>query len=191
MTQRRWMARFARWHIWLGWLIGVPLLLWTVSGVVMVARPIEEVRGENLRREAKPQPLPGATNVTQVRTFMQRGRPVTLITRLDGSVARYDASGRPIAAVDPTEARAAVAAAIRGGDRVIAVTAYSAKAAPLDLRKPVATWQVALADGTRVYVNRDSGETRRYALAGGGSTTSCGDCTSWTCKRVRTAITPT
>ena len=46
MAQGRWMARYARWHIWLGWLVGVPLLLWTLSGVAMVARPIEEVRGE-------------------------------------------------------------------------------------------------------------------------------------------------
>ena len=37
------MRRLARWHIWLGWLIGVPLLLWTFSGLWMVARPIEEV----------------------------------------------------------------------------------------------------------------------------------------------------
>ena len=37
---------------WLGWLVGVPLILWTASGLFMVARPIEEVRGEHLR--AKP-----------------------------------------------------------------------------------------------------------------------------------------
>src|SRR4028119_1572534 len=41
-----------RWHIWLGWIIGIPFLLWTVSGLVMVAKPIEEVRGEGLLREA-------------------------------------------------------------------------------------------------------------------------------------------
>ena len=39
-----------RWHIWLGWLIGVPMLLWTISGVLMVIRPIEEVRGTDLLR---------------------------------------------------------------------------------------------------------------------------------------------
>ena len=158
MATPRWMARFARWHIWLGWLVAVPLLLWTISGVVMVARPIEEVRGEHLRIAAKPQPLPGNPQVTQVRTFVQRGRTVSVVTRVDGTMSRYTASGAPLPAVDAVEARAIVAGAIRGGDRVASVRAFSAKAPPLDLRKPVPSWQVALADGTHVYVNRDSGE---------------------------------
>ena len=46
------MRRLARWHIWLGWLIGVPLLLWTASGLFMVAWPIEQVRGGQLRTES-------------------------------------------------------------------------------------------------------------------------------------------
>lgn len=36
------MRRFVKWHVWLGWLAGVPLLLWTPSGLVMVAKPIAE-----------------------------------------------------------------------------------------------------------------------------------------------------
>ena len=39
-------SRLRRWHVWLGWLVGLPMLFWTVSGLVMVAKPIEEVRGE-------------------------------------------------------------------------------------------------------------------------------------------------
>ena len=45
------MRRLARWHIWLGWLIGLPLVMWTVTGLVMVARPIETVRGTHLRAD--------------------------------------------------------------------------------------------------------------------------------------------
>src|SRR4051812_5031153 len=44
--------RLRRWHIWLGWIVGLPFLAWTVSGLVMVARPIETVRGEGLIAEA-------------------------------------------------------------------------------------------------------------------------------------------
>jgi uncharacterized iron-regulated membrane protein len=152
------MARFARWHIWLGWLVAAPLLLWTLSGVAMVARPIEEVRGEHLRIPSKPQPLPGKSQVTQVRTFVQRGRTISLITRIDGTQARYAANGTALPPVDAVEARAIVAEAIRGGDRVNSVRAFPAKEPPLDLRKPIPSWRVALADGTHVYVNRDSGE---------------------------------
>ena len=43
-----------RYHVWLGWLVGVPLLLWTISGLVMVARPIETVRGSDLKLERPP-----------------------------------------------------------------------------------------------------------------------------------------
>ncbi len=39
------MRRLAKWHIWLGWLVGVPLVMWTLTGLVMVSRPIETVRG--------------------------------------------------------------------------------------------------------------------------------------------------
>ena len=28
-----------RWHIWLGWIVGIPFLVWTVSGV----KPMTEV----------------------------------------------------------------------------------------------------------------------------------------------------
>ena len=41
-------------HIWLGWIIGIPILLWVVSGLVMVIRPIETVRGEGLSGDPKP-----------------------------------------------------------------------------------------------------------------------------------------
>lgn len=158
MATPRWMARFARWHIWLGWLVAVPLLLWTLSGIAMIARPIETVRGEHLRINARPQALPGNPQVTEVRTFVQRGRAVTLVTRLDGTRARYDTASGAALSVDATEARAIVAATIRGGADTRSVRAFPADKPPLDFRKEVPAWQVVLADGTHVYINRDSGE---------------------------------
>ncbi len=164
------MARFARWHIWLGWLVGVPILLWTLSGVAMVARPIEEVRGEHLR-VTRVDPLPlgnpapvlnqldGPATVKEVRSFMQRGQPVTLVTRLDGSIERYDATrGTRLPPFEEDEARAAVLAAIKGGDAVVSVEPTDPQSPPIDLRKPVPTWRIALEDGTYVYINRQSGE---------------------------------
>ena len=58
MASRPLMQRFARWHIWLGWATGVPLLLWAASGVVMVAKPIEEVHGDGVVGE-QPRLEPG------------------------------------------------------------------------------------------------------------------------------------
>ena len=51
-NHERLRQRLRRWHIWLGWIVGLPFLAWTVSGLVMVARPIETVRGEDLIAEA-------------------------------------------------------------------------------------------------------------------------------------------
>lgn len=170
MSHGRWMARYARWHIWLGWLVGVPVLLWTLSGVAMVARPIEEVRGEHLRVEAQqaalrgnPRPIPfrldGSPQFVELRSFVQRGRAVTVAQHVDGSATRYDgASGDALPALNEQEAREVVAASIRGGRHIAAMQAFAADAPPLDFRKPVPAWRATLADGTYVYVNRESGE---------------------------------
>ena len=48
-------SRLRRWHVWLGWIVALPFLFWTVSGLVMVWKPIEEVRGNHLM--AAPQPM--------------------------------------------------------------------------------------------------------------------------------------
>lgn len=164
------MRRYARWHIWLGWLIGVPVLLWTTSGIVMVLKPIEEVRGNDLRIEApnealrgNPMPiafnLDGSPQVVEMRSFVQRGLPVTLVTRPDGTVERFDArTGEGMPSLDETEAREAVAATIRGGDKIESMRAFPASIPPTDLRKAVPVWQATLADGARIYINRDTGE---------------------------------
>ena len=163
------MRRFARWHIWLGWLVAIPLLLWTASGLLMVLRPIDEVRGTTLRIEHATQPVrvkldasdTSDTLIREGRLLHQRGRSILLATYMDGTVARIDlatSSNGHLPPVDETEARRAVAHAIKGGDRVSAVQLFSANAVPFDFRKPMAVWQVTLADQTHVYVGRDTGE---------------------------------
>lgn len=162
------MRLFARWHIWLGWLAGVPLLLWTLSGLVMVAKPIEEVRGTHLRREIAPVAMPAGTDisvrlpldgaVTSVATKVEDGRVITRLTFADERVERFDADGRKLAPFSDVEARLLVAKRIVGGDKIASVRVTDAAKPPLDFRQPIAAWQVTLADGTNVYVGRDSGE---------------------------------
>jgi len=168
MARRTPMQNYARWHIWLGWLVAVPLLFWTASGLVMVAKPIEEVRGHTLHIEHKPAPVrvqlgsaAGDTLIREGKILDQRGRSVLIATFMDGSVHRIDlgAPGQPtLPPVDAAEARAAVRYAIVGGDKVTGLKLFSAAQSPPDFRKPMAAWQVILADGTHVYVGRDTGE---------------------------------
>lgn len=161
------MRTLAKWHIWLGWLVGVPIAMWLATGLFMVSRPIEEVRGEHLRVESDPVPLslPGSglagpeARLKEMRVVMQQGRAVAILTALDGSTRRVDfATGAAIAPLDAAAARGIVAARVIGGDQAERVTLFPADKAPFDFRRPLAVWQVQLADGTNVYVGRDTGE---------------------------------
>lgn len=161
------MRSLAKWHIWLGWLVGVPIVMWLATGLLMTLRPVEEVRGNHLRIEGEIVPLsmPGSTlateeaNLKEMRVVMQGGRAVAVLTDMDDRVTRVDvATGTPIPPLDAAAARALVAERIVGGDKVARVTLYPADRTPFDFRRPLAAWQVALNDGTNVYVGRDTGE---------------------------------
>ena len=162
------MRLIAKLHIWLGWVIAVPLLLWTVSGLVMVARPIEEVRGTHLLKNPDPRPLPpgnlarmlieGEERPVELRTRMQGNSAVTSAIYADGKVERYFArSGAPVPEIDQAAARTIAAMEVKGGDKVAALAHFDAEHPPLDFRRAVPVWQVELEDGTRVYIGSDSG----------------------------------
>ncbi len=167
MAPRPTMRQIARWHIWLGWLVGVPILMWTATGLVMVARPIETVRGEHLRIDAPALPLSLADDtfgavegpIREIHARMQDGRAVAVLTMMDGTIRRRDlATGASIQPMTAAQARGLVARRIKGGEAAERVTLFTADAVPFDFRREVPVWQVALADGTHVYVGRDTGE---------------------------------
>jgi len=170
MAQLPMMRRIARYHIWLGWLVGVPLLMWTISGLVMVARPIEVVRGEHLRLPVSQQALPSETNISvtlptgkdrpvkSVTTVMSGGIPITSFTYMDGAVERYGPDGNLIHRVTGKDAKRIVAQQIVGGDRVESTVRFDAEDVPIGFRRPISVWQVALEGGTHVYVAQQTGQ---------------------------------
>src|SRR4029450_7974175 len=79
------------------------MLFWTVSGLVMVARPIEEVRGEHLIAEPRPINFGGPLVAPQL-----EGLPVIAITlkqRADGPRWEVDFAGGDKRLADPTTGR--------------------------------------------------------------------------------------
>jgi len=161
------MQRLARWHVWLGWLVGLPIVLWIATGLFMVAKPIEEVRGEHLRIESPPEALilPDSylaneeAQLKEMRVIMQDGRAVSILTFLDGRTSRVDLkTGAKISPMTAADARNLVEREIVGVEEIKRVTFFEANEVPFDFRRPKPVWQVALADGTHVYVGRDSGE---------------------------------
>jgi hypothetical protein len=174
MARQRMMQRFARWHIWLGWAVGLPVLMWAVTGLVMVARPIEAVRGEHLR--AAPAAIdPGQVRfpatvgepIVEARLVAQPGGPAWIVTAASGQRWRYAArTGAAAAPVVEAEARRIAEAAYAGTAPFAGASYRPAGEAPLEARSSGAVWQARFADGTHVYIDDATGEV--LALRTGG-----------------------
>ncbi len=156
-----------RYHIWLGWLIGVPMLLWSVSGVLMVIKPIEEVRGANLLSD--PRPVRTATPLVapaiDVRplsklTLEQRAiGPRWVLSFANGANRLADpATGQLLPAMSAADAARELGARYTGSARITSVTRIDPAHPPIDLRRPLDSWKVAMSDGTYFYVDRWTGE---------------------------------
>lgn len=169
MAKRLWMLKFARWHIWLGWLVGVPMLMWTATGLFMVLKPFEEVRGEHLRVEQTKSALPADSTISvaipasdrpimRIVTAMEGDEAVTTFTYADGTVERFAEDGSRIAPLNEVSARLLVAERIEGGGDFVSAELFRPEATPFDFRRPIAAWRIVLEDGTYVYVGRDTGK---------------------------------
>jgi uncharacterized iron-regulated membrane protein len=161
------MQRLARWHIWLGWIVGLPMLMWTATGLFMVLRPIEQVRGTDLRSQRPALPAGQAFVVPRIggapvvkMTLVQRiDGPVWIVERTDHTVQAASAqTGLPLPGVDARLARRIADGALKAPPRRAAVRRIAADANPVDLRQGRPAWQVRYDDGTNVYVDADSGE---------------------------------
>jgi hypothetical protein len=143
--------------------------MWVVTGLIMVSKPIEEVRGTHLVKDVPAQNLPRditiAVNlpaewekeVRSISSSIERGELVTRINYADGTTDRLREDGSPMGPLSELEARLLVAERIEGGDSVAATRLYKADNVPFDFRRPLDVWQVALDDGTHVYVGAESG----------------------------------
>ena len=164
-----------RYHIWLAWLVGVPLLIWTASGLFMAAFPIETVRGEHLIGEApalslSTPPVPPRIGPRPVASLALEQRPDGarwIVRYADGGARLADpGTGRLLGPVTGAEAVRIVEARYKGDAKLAAVDRTSADKPPLELRRNIDAWRVSMDDGARFYVNADTGEimARRTGL---------------------------
>src|SRR5688572_3400410 len=141
----------------------------------MVVRPIEEVRGEGLLRDAPPlalsvppvAPAIGPRPVASLRLEPRAGGARWIVGYGDGAARLADpATGRLLPPVTAAEAARIVADRYTGKARIAAVDLTPADKPPLDLRRKVASWRVTMSDGTRFYLNASTGEVlaRRTAF---------------------------
>lgn len=165
LPRRTLMQKFARWHIWLGWAAALPLVLWTLSGVFMALRPIEDVRGEDLRRPPAPfasqvlVPPQLTAPVTKMALIQEGARAVWVTIGADKAQRRYSAdSGAVLGPVEVMEGRQLAEAAFAGSAKLTEIRRFAADDAPLDLRRARPSWQATFADGTHLYIDADTGE---------------------------------
>ena len=162
-------ASLRRWHMWLGWLVAVPMLFWTVSGFVMVARPNAEVRGTALLRDPAPLALAAPAIAPSLEglpvaslTLEPRAAGARWVILLAGEPERSrladPATGRLLAKLGPAEAQREILSRYTGTARVAAVSRVDPVNPPIELNRPLEGWQVAMNDGTHFYVDAGSGE---------------------------------
>lgn len=159
--------RLRRWHIWLGWILGLPFLAWTLSGLVMAVRPIETVRGEKLL--SPPPPLPngfvpvppaiGPRPAVSLTLDPRPGGPKWIVRYGGGGTRLADpATGRLLPPLSAADAARTVEARYTGAARVAAVDRTSRDEPPIELRREIDAWRVTMSDGTRFYLDAATGE---------------------------------
>ena len=160
-------SRLRRWHIWLGWIVGIPFLVWTVSGLLMVWKPIEEVRGNHLMAEPRPMRMAGAlvppalggVALQSLRMEQRAAGPRWVIVLPDGMTRLANPeTGVLLPPLSAADAASEVMARYSGKAKIRTVRRTRADDPPLDLRRPIAAWQVVMDDGTHFYVDASSGE---------------------------------
>jgi hypothetical protein len=142
------------------------MLLWTVSGLVMAAKPLEEVRGDSLVAPLKPVQVPTRLNVpnvegrpvTSIRLESRYGGPRWIITFADGESRQADpATGALLPRLGAADAAREVMDRMTVKSKVVETSRIDASSPPLELRKAVNGWRVSMDDGTNFYVDSGSG----------------------------------
>jgi hypothetical protein len=155
-----------RYHIWLGWIVGLPILFWVVTGLIMIIKPLDEVRGRHVIEThkhfaLKSEPVPPKIAGLEIEHMALEHRADGarwVVGIKDGPSRRADAAtGAWLPPLSAADAAGEVMHAWKGSGRILSVVRTDPKNPPLDLREPVETWQVTLDDGTHVYVERATG----------------------------------
>lgn len=147
-------TRTVRWlHLWSGVIIGIQIILWVASGLVMVARPLDEVRGTTLRRDptalSVPAGLPALQGVEKLELGQFLGRPVWKLTDGQGKRLLDAATGQPIRiTAAQAEAVARAGTTLSGPVTVTAIT----PASPASDWRETTGYRVEFADDVRVYI---------------------------------------
>jgi len=161
-------------HKWVGLIVGLQVLAWTVSGLYMTWFPIAEVRSEHNVREVKPRDLRAATDlIAPDRAIAAAKAPVSRLEltdvagrwmwRIDSAGKAHmliDAeSGRVLSPLDEAAARDIARADYAGKGSIVAAKLIE-KDPPIEYRRALPVWQVTFDDNdaTKLYIEPLTGK---------------------------------
>ena len=157
-------------HKWIGLAVGIQVVLWMLSGLVMAMLPIEEVRGEDHIAAPKPVLLSDLTGLLPVAEIVAGKDAVTATLTTVAGEPVYELKGSEGASV-LVDARSGEVLSPIGEDlaRNVAVADFSGNAKPIsavlvteeggDYRGRLPAWRVQFDDDdeTRIYVAANDG----------------------------------
>ncbi len=175
----RWPLVIRRTHKWLALVVGVQALLWTLTGMYMVAVHIDIIHGDDLVRSPTVQPFdltglaapstivaasPGVSELRLQRFF---GRPVWRAESPEGARLFDARSGAPLPALTESQVREQARRIYTGDGKIVSVRLLTKAPQEMQARKPP-YWQVEFEGWNRptLYLSPQTGEliSRRHAL---------------------------
>ena len=175
----RWPLLVRRIHKWLALFVGIQAVIWTATGMYMVAVHIDTIHGDHLVRSAlvKPQSLAGLVSPAKVVAAQPDAREVRLQSLLGQPVWRVDAksgayvvdarSGTRIAPISEAQARQIASRLYTGDPKIVSTKLLTEAPLEMQSRKPP-YWQVEFEGWNRptFYISPTTGEliSRRHNL---------------------------
>jgi PepSY-associated TM region len=168
MTKKKWHNFFAKTHKWIGLILGIQLVIWTVGGIAMSWIPIDMVRGQHKVVEVDPVALPDAGEylsfdvlakkaampVIEMRHAMLFNQPVVKLHLVDDSWELRDARSGDLMSPISADLAQKIAEADFSLDAAVA-SVHEVDQVSVDYRGPLPVWQVRFADteNTSLYVS--------------------------------------
>ena len=175
----RWPLFVRRVHKWVALFIGIQAVIWTVTGMYMVAVHIDYIHGDHLVRPAAatPQQLTGLVapaqvvadrpDASEVRLQSLLGRPVWRVESAAGAYAVDARSGDRIAPLNAAQAREVALGIYTGKPEVVSVELLTKAPLEMQTRKPP-YWRVEFEGWNQptLYISPSTGEliSRRHNL---------------------------
>lgn len=161
-------------HLWLGVAVGIQVMLWLISGLVMVLWPIEAVRGEHLRTEEQVSAIDWSGDalplaeilagqdaaVTSARTGWLAGEPVWRLETEAGPQMVDARTGEDLTPVGEDLARRIALSRYAGAGELQDQTLVETPPREAGLAVPAWRFEFGPADPATLYINSRTGELR-------------------------------